>query len=140
MTGSRETRAGVTLGARYAFVVGAFVFLVTSLVQVFLAGLAVFDPSRPWAVHRDFGYLITFLPVLLVIIALVGRLPRRFALLSALLVVLFILQSVFVAFRGPMPAFAALHPVNGFLIVFGAVTLARWARPLVAPPLGTASA
>ena len=34
-----------------------------------------------------------------------------------LLLVLFALQSVFVAIRGDYPTVAALHPVNGFLIL-----------------------
>ena len=38
---------------------------------------------------------------------------------------LFILQSVLVDMRDSSPAIAALHPVNGFLIVLLAVVLAR---------------
>jgi hypothetical protein len=39
--------------------------------------------------------------------------------------VLFILQSVLVAQRPTAPLIAALHPVNGFLILFLAIVLAR---------------
>ena len=38
---------------------------------------------------------------------------------------LFILQSVFVAMRSSAPAVAALHPVNGFLILLLAIVIAR---------------
>ena len=46
-----------------------------------------------------------------------------------LLLVLFALQSVFVALRADMPAVAALHPLNGFLILAVGVVTARasWA-------------
>ena len=59
----------------------------------------------------------------MLVLALVGRMPRRYAGLSASLFGLFILQSVFVALRESMPAVAALHPLNGFLILaVGALT------------------
>jgi hypothetical protein len=47
--------------------------------------------------------------------------------------VLFALQSVFVALRTSMPEVAALHPVNGFLLLFIAISTARqaWAARTV---------
>jgi len=57
---------------------------------------------------------------------------RRIIGASALLIVLFILQSVFVAFRTTQPAVAALHPVNGFLIGLVGIVLAREGRRLAA--------
>ena len=41
--------------------------------------------------------------------------------MPALLVVLFILQSVFVTMRVSAPTIAALHPVSGFLIILVAI-------------------
>jgi hypothetical protein len=54
---------------------------------------------------------------------------RRITGLSALILVLFALQSVFVALRPAMPALAALHPLNGFAIlaVASITTRASWA-------------
>ena len=43
------------------------------------------------------------------------------------LIVLFALQSAFVALRTDMPAVAALHPLNGFLILLLAIELTRYA-------------
>jgi hypothetical protein len=45
------------------------------------------------------------------------------------LMVLFVLQSVFIAMRGSAPEVAALHPVNGFLIILVALVSGReaWA-------------
>ncbi len=61
----------------------------------------------------------------MLILALVGREPRRIVGLSILLVVLFTLQSVFVGLRADQPAIAALHPVNGFLIVLVTIVVAK---------------
>jgi hypothetical protein len=95
------------------------------VVQVFLAGLGVFKGPASFATHRDWGYMLELLPFLLLIVGLVARLGRRPALLAAAIFGLFILQSVLVALRDTMPEVAALHPVNGFLIMFLAIVLAR---------------
>ena len=99
-------------------------FAICAIIQVFLAGLGVFDDPSSFATHRDFGYVIELIPIVMLVLALVGGMPRRFAGLSALLFGLFILQSVFVAMRESMPAVAALHPLNGFLILAIGVLLA----------------
>jgi hypothetical protein len=110
--------------ARSAFPFVAGLFAVCAIIQVFLAGLGVFDDASAFITHRDFGYILSLLPIVLAVLALVAGLPRRFAGLSALLFVLFILQSVFVAARESMPAVAALHPLNGFLILGIGILLA----------------
>jgi hypothetical protein len=62
----------------------------------------------------------------MLVLALVGGMPRKYAGLSALLFVLFILQSVFVQLRDSMPAVAALHPLNGFLILALGILTTWW--------------
>ena len=51
----------------------------------------------------------------MLVLALLGRQRRLIVGLSALTLVQFTFQSVFVALRADYPALAALHPVNGFL-------------------------
>jgi hypothetical protein len=114
----------VRSAARSAFPFVAGLFAVCAIIQVFLAGLGVFDDPASFVTHRDFGYMISLLPIVLVVLALVGGMPRRYAGLSALLFVLFIFQSVLVQARESMPAVAALHPLNGFLILAIGILLA----------------
>jgi mercuric ion transport protein len=116
----------VRSAARTAFPFVAGLFTACAIIQVFLAGLGVFDDPSAFITHRDFGYLFSWLTIVMVILALVGRMPRRYAALSALLFVLFILQSVFVLARESMPAVAALHPLNGFLILAIAALTTYW--------------
>ena len=111
--------------ARSVYLVVAVAFVVGLGAQVFLAGLGVFDSPTAFATHRDVGYALSFLPILLLILGLVGGLGRRMAILAAVIFGLFLLQSVFVAMRDSSPAIAALHPVNGFLIVLLAIFVAR---------------
>ena len=95
------------------------------VVQVFLAGLGVFESPARFTIDRDFGYTLSVLPLLLIIAGLVGGMGRRIALLALAAGLLFVLQSVFVALRGSAPMVAALHPVNGFLMLLIALVIAR---------------
>lgn len=115
--------------ARLAHPVVVGLFLACGVVQVILAGLGVFDDPSAFLTHRDFGYLFGWLTLVALVLALVGREPRRITGLSALLLGLFALQSVLVAVRDVAPAVAALHPLNGFLLLAVAVVTLRrsWA-------------
>jgi Family of unknown function (DUF6220) len=124
--------------ARRAHPLAAALFAVCAVIQVFLAGLGVFDDPGAFATHRDFGYLFGWLTLIVLVLALVGRLPRRITGMSALLLLLFALQSALVALRPGLPAVAALHPLNGFAILGLAILTARasWAfsrEPIAVP-------
>ena len=110
-------------------------------VQIFLAGLGVFSGAANFATHRDFGYALELLPILIVVAAAVARLGRRQIITPLVIFGLFILQSVFVALRESTPAVAALHPVNGFVIAYLALQLAReaWARSRSGTPASVSS-
>jgi mercuric ion transport protein len=115
--------------ARQALPFVAAAFVGCCLVQVFLAGLGVFDDPASFITHRDFGYLIGWFTLAMLILALVGREPRRIVGLCVLVLVQFALQSVFVALRTDLPTIAALHPLNGMLIVVVGLLIVRlsWA-------------
>ena len=117
-------------GARVVHLVLSVLFIAGLVVQVFLAGMGVFDSESMFATHRDFGYTLTLLPVILIVTSLVGGFGRWETIAAAVMFGQFILQSVLVAMRDSTPAIAALHPVNGFLVLLIAVWLARdaWRR------------
>ena len=111
--------------ARTAYLALAWAFVAALAGQVLLAGLGVFDSPTAFATHRDVGYTLSIVPILLLLIGLAAGLGRRMAILAAVIFGLFMLQSVFVAMRDSSPAIAALHPVNGFLIALLAIVVAR---------------
>lgn len=116
--------------ARQAVPLVGAVFVGCIVIQVFLAGLGVFDDPSSFATHREFGYLIGMFTLVLLVLSLVARSRRQVTGYSALLLVQFALQSVLVALRADVPWLAALHPINGFLILLVAiaVTRAAWAE------------
>lgn len=129
--------------ARRALPFAAGAFVACAIIQVFLAGLGVFDDPKSFITHREFGYTFGWLTLITLVLALAGRSPRRTIGLAVLLLVLFAFQSVFVALRASMPGIAALHPLNGFLILGVGVVLTNraWAeRQIEVPTPSTAPA
>jgi Family of unknown function (DUF6220) len=128
--------------ARFAHPIAVVAFLACGVVQVFLAGLGVFDDPKAFVTHREFGYLFGWLTLVVLALALLGREPRRITGLSALLLLQFALQSVLVAVRADLPAVAALHPLNGFAILAVAAVTARlsWAARRDTAPAAAAPA
>ena len=88
------------------------------IVQVFLAGLGVFAGAANWRTHARFGWEIGWLPLILILLALVGRLPGTIGRWLALLFVVYAVQMMLPGFRRDTPVVAALHPVNA-LAIFG---------------------
>jgi hypothetical protein len=112
--------------ARIGFVGAAWLFVACIVGQIFLAGLGVFGlPAGDFTAHRAWGYTFAYLTLVILILAIIGRFPRWIVGLSASLLVLFALQSILVAVRVDYPTVAALHPLNGFLILLVAIVLGR---------------
>jgi cytochrome b561 len=111
--------------ARTIHMVIAWLVVAGLVVQVWLAGLGVFDTSAGFAPHRDLGYTIGLVPIVLLVLGLLGGMGRRAAILAVAIFVLVVVQSFLVFQRASNPSIAALHPVNGFLILLLAIVLAR---------------
>jgi len=110
---------------RLVHALAAMVFVVAIVVQVFLAGAALLQlgGNGDFASHREFGYTEVGLAALAVLVtAILAKVGRRRIGLSALLLILYIVQTLLPAARSSIPAVAALHPVNAMLL-FG---LAAW--------------
>jgi hypothetical protein len=108
----------------------AWLVLAGAVLQFFLAGLGVFGAAS-FEIHATEGTILFIASVILLVLAgglfLSGGLPRRGA---ALLVVLMVVQYSLVAlFSETAPALAALHPVNGLLVLGTACALAFGWRP-----------
>jgi hypothetical protein len=110
---------------RQAHLIVAWAFVIGVVVQVFLAGLGVFDDPATFKVHATWGYTLELLPLILLLLAAAGRLGRRQVLYAAALFGMFMLQSIFVALRTDLPMIAAIHPVNGFAILLVGIAMAR---------------
>ena len=115
--------------ARVLFYGLTVLFLVGVVVQFFLAGLTVFGGTSIES-HRVLGFVLAAAALLLIILALVGRLPRKTVLLTVLLLGLSIVQSVLANIG--IDEVAALHPVNALVIAFVAYALMQRSRNYLA--------
>jgi hypothetical protein len=113
----------------------AALFLLGVLAQVFLAGAAIFDKSSWFTWHNLLGHLLVhplpLIPLLLLILSFVARLPQADKWLSALLLVMAMLQPmlIYIGRGASLPLLAALHPVNALLIfVLPVILIARVRR------------
>jgi hypothetical protein len=118
-------RSGRRTAARFIFVAASWLLVAGLVVQVFLAGLGAFDSPERFELHSSFGFALQVLPFVMLLSGLAGGLGRRLVGLAGLIFVLFFVQSLLVSVRAEAPAIAAVHPLNGFLILFVSIAVAR---------------
>jgi hypothetical protein len=119
-------------GSRIAHLVIVSLMLTAIVAQPFLIGLFLFGAVDNADLHTIVGYtLFEFGAPLLLIAALLARLPRREMLLTLLLIVDIFVQITLVNLRESAPVLAALHPLNAFALLLVAVMLVRGDRALL---------
>lgn len=106
------------LVARTVFFGLTALFVLCLTVQIFLAGLAVFYEPAYWGSHNSFVQLFELIPFLMLILALVGRLPRKLIGQSVALLFFIFLMYVTANFGAKIPYVAALHPVLA-MVMYG---------------------
>jgi hypothetical protein len=118
-----RARPGFATGlARIFYAVLSSALAASVLVQVFFAGMGAFGAD--WTYHVTFAHFLAPLPMLMAPAAFLGRMPWALRLLPLGLVILIGTQYAFA--HTAIPA-AALHPVNGFLILLTSLFIARQA-------------
>jgi hypothetical protein len=107
--------------ARLVFAGLAWIFVGLVVLQVFWVGMALFAGSG-FDLHREFGYWLSGLPLLVLIAAFVARAGRATLGLVAGLFALTFLQTV-LPILGPM--IAALHPPTALAVFWLGTVVAR---------------
>jgi hypothetical protein len=111
---------------RIGHLVAACAFVAAVIVQVFLAGMAVFGEG--FRTHVAFGYSAIWVVALLIPpLAWAGRMPRADLWLSVLLLGLYVPQCLLppIARSGGPAWISAFHPVNAMLL-FALGTMVAW--------------
>ena len=117
--------------ARRALTIAAWLLAAAVLVQIFLAGRAVFVGPDWWQRHRDFVHTFEWLSPLAVILAYVARATRAEKWLAWATVVLIFLAYATAGWQSSLGrlGLAALHPVIATLLFLTAIELARRGSP-----------
>ena len=118
--------------------VWAAIVVAAVVVQIGLAGYGAFYTANKvedasitqdifddgWGLHAGVGYLVILAGLLLVLIALGARVGRRRVLQALGLFGLLILQMLLAWFGFEVPVIGILHPINAFLILGLALSIA----------------
>lgn len=105
----------------------AWVLVGSIVVQVFLAGAAIpqLGGNGSFADHRNLGYLIGLITLMVLLAAIAARAGRRRIGQAAGLLVLYVVQSSLPYMDPGLSFAAALHPVNALVMFLLGVVYAR---------------
>jgi len=119
--------------ARRAHVAAAWLFAAGVLVQGYLAGAAMgqLGGSGDFSIHLAVGYTLGIVALAVLLLALIGRVPRSQVGWSGLLLILYVVQTSLPFLRTDTPAIAALHPVNAMVLLVLAIVVAVRGRRLL---------
>lgn len=110
--------------AQYGFLLLAGFFAICVVIQVFIAGMAVFVDPANWNMHMTFVHVFEFLLIPILILAFLGRLSRELKWLPVGFWTLIGLQYA-TAEGFSASLVAAIHPVNALVIFWLAVFMTR---------------
>jgi Family of unknown function (DUF6220) len=111
-----RSAGGLVAGARLAYRWVLTLFLLLGAVQIFLAGFGAFQGG--FDAHRMVGFTMAGVALLIVVLAVLGRVGRREIGLSILLFVLMALgQSLWAALGENSAFFGGLHALEGLAIL-----------------------
>jgi len=122
--------------ARTIYVGFAWLELVSVIVPFFLAGMSLFVSRTYWNVHVGLGYWAGLPLLALIIVGLIGWIPRR---LTVWLIGMMVLHMVHISLPGlkdDLPIAAAFHPVTALLLTWVTYKHARIATQLLLGPRG----
>ena len=116
--------------ARQLLATAGWLLAAAVLVQIFLAGRAVFVSPDLWQQHRAFVHTFEWLSPAAVVLAHLGRTARLTKVLAWLTVALIFMQYATAGTQSSLgrAGLAAIHPVTAVLLFWAAVELARRAR------------
>lgn len=101
--------------SRFGAMTLAWLFSAGVVIQIFLAGLALFDSAARWDDHSTFGMTIGILALPLLVLVPLARAGRQIIGMTVAMVILYILQvnlpNIDVAY------IAALHPLVAFALL-----------------------
>lgn len=109
----------------------AWTFVAAIVIQVWLAGSAIpqLGGTGSFATHRDFGYGIGLLSLILLVTAIGASAGRRRIGQALGLLVLYVVQSSLPYMDPGLPFAAALHPVNALVMFVLGLAYARAVWP-----------
>lgn len=106
------------------FVYGlAWIFVLCIVMQVLLAGLALFMEPTHWSRHVDFARIFAILPLAMTVLAYCARLERRLVWRCVGLTAMMIFMFFTAAISARVSFLGAMHPVIALFLFWSGVKL-----------------
>jgi hypothetical protein len=118
--------------SRIAVVALAWLFTAGLVLEIFLIGLSLFQSADYLDDHKKLGSWLGLIPIMLMLVALIGRLPTRLITMSALLLVLYGVQYMLANVDDGYVA--AFHPVNALVLFWVSTQLGARTFDLLTHP------
>lgn len=100
----------------FIYLLLSIIFLLCVVIQVFIAGLAIFVNPAHWVKHMGFVHIFEFVPILMFILTFIGKLPRSAMGQSAALFGIIFVMYFTANITAILPWAAALHPVIAIIL------------------------
>ncbi|WP_099159206.1 DUF6220 domain-containing protein [Virgibacillus ndiopensis] len=113
------------------FAILAVLFFLSIVIQVFLAGVALFVDYGQWNYHTTFVHYVEFTPIVMLIISFFGGIPKSLRWQCAGLYLMIILQYITIQLLGSISYLTALHPVIALVLFWRSLVTASTAIGLV---------
>jgi hypothetical protein len=107
------------------FSILSLLFFACVMIQIFLAGMAIFVKNIFWSFHLQFIHYFEFIPIIMLIMSFFGGIPKLLRFLCIGLVVMMIMQYITVKLSGTLPYIAALHPVIAGILFWRSLQISQ---------------
>ncbi|MEC0256777.1 DUF6220 domain-containing protein [Paenibacillus lautus] len=125
-----STLSPLAVGMRLTYKVVVWFFAIGIMLQVFLAGLALFWNSGQWSSHVGFSRVLIIFPILILVLSFIARLPLSLRLQSAGLIAVVVLIAVCANLPSGIGYLSALHPVLAIILFGQTMNIARKTQSL----------
>lgn len=109
---------------RLIFAIIAWLFAVCVIVQVFIAGMAIFIDADHWRLHVHFIHIFEWLPIIMFILTFIGSIPSALRWQSLGLFALIFIQYA-TANMGSVGVLPAFHTVIALIMFSWSIAIAR---------------
>ncbi|WP_243297906.1 DUF6220 domain-containing protein [Bacillus litorisediminis] len=103
----------------------SILLVVGIVIQIFIAGLAIFANPENWINHRIFVHLFELIPVFMLILSFIGSMPRWAIAQSAGVLGLIFLMYFTANATSIWPWAAAAHPIIAMVLFWSSIQLSK---------------
>lgn len=114
---------------RFSYALFAAVFFICIVIQVFLAGVAIFANPGNWTMHSTFVDYFAMLPAAMFLLSFLGRIGGGLRWIALGLYALNAFQYMSIHLFSAIGMLAALHPANALLLFWGSLHLMKRSWP-----------